>query len=233
MVDTNHTMNIITLLTPKSVRQSTKEITFLHFYSSLSYATGDVIEILEGRKKTPAVITKISSVSDFKQEIRSGNFKPVELPITKTGEYKFGIPFRNFTEDDIRLILTHATPDQAGQNSVLKKFLIRKVVKKKIINRVIPKADSFAEIKLDKYFDQQAVHRTPKIELIDEIRKYFKETARYGMGSFPYYIGMFKKIPLHDIRQMFEEAKRTEKSVQDKKKLFWWKVGNYIKPKAK
>lgn len=233
MVLINNTMNIITLLTPKSVRQSTKDITFLHFYSSLSYATGDVIEILEGRKKTPAVITKISSVSDFKQEIRSGNFKPVELPITKTGEYKFGIPFNNFTEDDIRLILTHASPDKAGQNSVLKKFLIRKVEKKKVVKRVIAKADSFSEIKLDKYFDQAPVHRTPKIELIDEIRKYFKETARYGMGSFPYYIGMFKKIPLYDIRQMFEEAKRTDKSTQDKKKLFWWKVGNYIKPKAK
>jgi hypothetical protein len=131
------------------------------------------------------------------------------------------------------MILNKLKPELAGKNSLLKKFLIKKTEPVKAVNIVVRNVASFSDIKLDQYFNQKSAHANPKNELIDEIRKYFKETARFGIGSFPYYIGMFKTIPVYEIRQMFEESKRTTKSLQDKKKLFWWKVGNYIKPKAK
>jgi hypothetical protein len=36
-------------------------------------------------------------------------------------------------------------------------------------------------------------------EMVDTIRGYFNEKARFGFGSFSYYIGMFKQVPERDI----------------------------------
>ena len=56
-------------------------------------------------------------------------------------------------------------------------------------------------------------------ERVDKIRKYFYENARYGYGSFSYYIGMFKQVPEREIDQIFAEVKLTKKSIFDKKKI--------------
>ncbi len=227
-------MKIITLLTPKSVRLSTKGVTLLYFVSSQLYATGDVIEIIDGRKKTLAVITGCGDVSEFKQEIRMGTLKPTPLPLSKSGPSRDGVVLMTFSVEEVSLIIARAKPEDAGTNKVLKKLLIKRAIKNKVsVPKQTPKAESFSEISVTKYFAKNSSHTSPKNELIDEIRKYFRETARFGVGSFPYYIGMFKKIPLYQIKPMFEEAKRSNKSLTDQKKLFWWKVGNYLKKKDK
>ena len=68
-------------------------------------------------------------------------------------------------------------------------------------------------------------------EQVDRIRNYFGEKATYGTGSFSYYIGFFKNIPYQDIAQMFAEAKQSRKPRKQQYKIFWWKIGQYIKNK--
>lgn len=67
--------------------------------------------------------------------------------------------------------------------------------------------------------------------LVDEIRNYFNETSKRGVGSFSFYLGFFKKIPKITIYQYWSEVKSSRKSIKDQQKLFWWKVGQYLKKK--
>ncbi len=67
--------------------------------------------------------------------------------------------------------------------------------------------------------------------LVDEMRKYFCETATKGKGSFSFYLGFFKKIPKATIYQYWAETKESRKSLKAQQKLFWWKIGQYLKKK--
>jgi len=67
--------------------------------------------------------------------------------------------------------------------------------------------------------------------LVDEIRNYFGETAKRGIGSFSFYLGFFKKIPKATIYQYWSEVKESRKPIKDQQKLFWWRIGQYIKKK--
>ncbi len=67
--------------------------------------------------------------------------------------------------------------------------------------------------------------------LVDEIRNYFGETALRGTGSFSFYLGFFKKIPETVIYQYWSEVKNSRKSLKDQQKLFWWKIGQFLKEK--
>lgn len=68
--------------------------------------------------------------------------------------------------------------------------------------------------------------------LADEIRDYFGETAKKGVGSFGFYLGFFGKIPKAIVYQYWSEVKQSNKSLKDQQKIFWWKVGQYLKTKS-
>ncbi len=67
--------------------------------------------------------------------------------------------------------------------------------------------------------------------LVNEIRSYFNETAKKGKGSFSFYLGFFKRIPEFTIYQYWAEVKESRKSIKDQQKLFWWKIGQFLKKK--
>ncbi|MCK4918289.1 MAG: hypothetical protein KAS02_00685 [Candidatus Pacebacteria bacterium] len=67
--------------------------------------------------------------------------------------------------------------------------------------------------------------------LVAEIREYFQETNKKGKGSFGFYLGFFKRIPENIIYQYWSEVKESRKSIKDQQKIFWWKIGQYLKKK--
>lgn len=67
--------------------------------------------------------------------------------------------------------------------------------------------------------------------LVNEIRSYFGEKAKKGKGSFSFYLGFFKRIPEFTIYQYWAEVKESRKSIKDQQKLFWWKIGQFLKEK--
>jgi len=58
--------------------------------------------------------------------------------------------------------------------------------------------------------------------LIDEMRQHFNETARKGKGSFGFYLGILKRVPIQKLYEFFSLSKQPE--VKNSKKLFWWLV---------
>ncbi|MFH1402391.1 MAG: hypothetical protein ABIG87_02065 [Patescibacteria group bacterium] len=74
---------------------------------------------------------------------------------------------------------------------------------------------------------------TEKHYLANEIRNYFGEIAEKGTGSFSFYLGFFKKIPEAMIYQYWSEVKQSRKSIKNQQKLFWWKIGQYLKKDKK
>ena len=76
-------MQILTLITKKSVREPDKEKKFLKFFSIQSFSPGNMIEILDGNKKSPAIILKSESAVNLKEEIRNGKLILKKLKFSK------------------------------------------------------------------------------------------------------------------------------------------------------
>lgn len=79
--------------------------------------------------------------------------------------------------------------------------------------------------------ERKAVHgiHSELHALVDETRKMFGETATKGRGSFGYYLGFFKKVGIDRVRVFLAEVKQANTP----QKLFWWKMGDYLKNKPK
>jgi hypothetical protein len=68
-------------------------------------------------------------------------------------------------------------------------------------------------------------------QMVKEIRDYFREDAKKGKGSFGYYLGFFFKMPKTVIYRYFKEAKAIDDPIKNQKRLFWWKIGKFIRNK--
>lgn len=91
--------------------------------------------------------------------------------------------------------------------------------------------DSFMEGFLERHKPRKGIH-SEKHELVDEIRTFFGETAKKGKGSFGFYLGFFNRLPLGTIRMFYGEVKQSRDLDQEgMKKVFWWKVGKYLRNK--
>ena len=104
----------------------------------------------------------------------------------------------------------------------LRPFLTKK-------KEVIPKrgVHGIADL-LGKPAPKKSLH-SEKHYLTAEIREYFGEKATKGKGSFSFYLGFFKKIPEATIYQFWSEVKESRKSTLSQQKIFWWKIGNFLK----
>lgn len=232
-------MQILTLLTWKSVREITKDRKFLKYFSMKNFNPGEMIEIIDGNKKSPAIILKSDSAEELKQEIRSGEIEMKKLKLSKTGDFVGGIMIDKFEISEIKKFLKNPNLAQKSENKNIKKFFPKKRKLKKDASRkrLLKTKSGNAEISdllsFDRIANKEKTYNSEMQELIDIIRKYFNEKAVRGQGSFSYYIGFLKKIPLQEVKQMFAEVKETKKSTFDKKKLFWWKIGQYYKKNKK
>ncbi len=222
-------MNIISLITKRSIRESDPKRQVKMFFTSRDFIPGDVIEIIDGNKKAAAFVQLNEPASNYKQAIRTGELDLPRLKLSKTGDYKDGGVITSYNHDTFQTYITDTSLAQKTNDTFLKDFFPKKRTPIKTQKRKVSKADSFSSLSVNKYFGQKADHPTEMHELVDIIRKYFGENARYGQGSFSYYLGFFKKIPNYMISQMFAEAKNSPKDRDGQKKIFWWKVGQYVK----
>jgi len=184
-----------------------------------------MIEIIDGNKKSPAIILKVELAADLKQEIRKGEIEMKKLKLSKTGEFAGGKIIDEFEISEIKKFLKNPELAQKSENENIKKFFPRKRKKANFAKQNSSTSKGSAEISellsFEKIINRPKKYNSEMQELVDEIRNYFGENAVRGEGSFSYYIGFFKKIPFREIRQMFGEAKLTRnKTIFEKKKLF-------------
>lgn len=66
-------------------------------------------------------------------------------------------------------------------------------------------------------------------EFILTARKEFNETAKKGDGSFSFYLGILKRVPVSTLYQFLGESKGADKPTNN----FWWRVGNYLHEQKK
>ena len=171
---------------------------------------------------------KVEDAKDLKQEIRKGEIEIKKLKLSKTGEFANGKIIDKFDLSEIKKFLKNPESAQKSENKNIKDFFPKKRKK-----RILASPKSFALkssktgtaeiselLSFEKIINREKTYNSEMQELVDEIRTYFGEKAVRGEGSFSYYIGFFKKIPLSQIRQFFGEVKQTKKSTFDKKKLF-------------
>lgn len=66
-------------------------------------------------------------------------------------------------------------------------------------------------------------------ELVANLRKDFGETAEKGKGSFSFYLGLLKKVPVRTIYMWHAEIKQSPNlnTPMSRCKVFWWKYKKY------
>ena len=74
-------------------------------------------------------------------------------------------------------------------------------------------------------------------DLVDKMRKDFGETAKYGVGSFAYYLGMLKRVPNSTIYRWLAEIKDSPKLIwhadHPKRNLYPYYISKLISGKVK
>ncbi len=231
-------MNIYTIITKKSVREILKERKFLKFYSLSNFEKGQMIEVIDGNKKSKAIILKKESASDLKEILRNGNIEISKLKLSKTGDFKDGKVMDFFTIEEVKKYLKNPELIKKTDNKNIKDFFPKKRISladPKIKDKKEEKkteAQSISDLlKSKNYLKKHKVYHSEMQEMVDTIRTYFNEKNVFGIGSFPYYIGMFKQVPKRDIYQFFGEAKQSRRAKSVQKRIFWFKMGKFIREK--
>ncbi|MFW0871003.1 MAG: hypothetical protein ACKKL4_00915 [Patescibacteria group bacterium] len=224
-------MHIITIATKRSLQETDRHRRKQSYYTRKEYQAGDVIEVIDGNKKNLAVILKIESAVKYKQAIRDGSFEISALKLSKTGDRAGGVVIAHYPIADIKRYFNNADALSTTTDKILRELFPRRKSKQtKTKQTRATKDGSLQSLSIDRYANQSALHHTPLQLFVDDARNYFGETSRHGIGSFSYYLGMCKKIPMHTLYQIFGEAKQApNKSRLQKKKLFWWKIGQYLR----
>ncbi len=184
--------------------------------------------IHQAHKKSLAIILTNEDPSRYKQAVRDGSMHINKLPLSKTGTYKEGVVIERV---DILLVtqcIADSTIAHTKDTPAIIKEIFPKRKKKPTLNKRI--STSIDNLSIDRYTTKNSTHATQLQLFVDEARTYFGEKARFGVGSFSYYLGICKKIPLIDLWSLYGEVKQARgKTRFEQKKLFWWKVGQYIK----
>lgn len=227
------------------------------FFSSRKFNIGSIIMAPLKEKDKPALVIKVDNLNKNKSFIRRSKIKVNKITNSKefiflTKEIiefiKLGSQKTSYTLEEI---LQKITPKKTiaelnkfnfkkEDYSEIKKFA-KTISKAEIKNKIIKETellDTLKEktegIKIIGSLLFQSKQKNKKLHsekhyLVNEIRNYFGETSKKGIGSFSFYLGLFKNIPEKIIYQFWAEVKQSNKSTKDQQKLFWWKAGQYIK----
>jgi len=230
-------MWVYTIVSQKSSQEILKERKYFKVYSISDFQVGDMIEAVFG-KKTFIIILKKENLRDLKFDLRKNDGEIKKLKLSKTGEWAQGKVVTNFDIKYLNKFLKNPDLVKKSDDENLKIFfdwVFRKRKKIEKTKKEVETKTGVAEISdllnFERIIQKPKKYNSEIQELVDEIRNYFQEKAIHGTGSFSYYIGFFKKIPFSQIRQFFGEAKQSKKTLEEKKRLFWWKIGNYLKNK--
>ncbi len=228
-------MNLITLATKKTLKETERQFRYLRFFSSKNFSSGDVLEIIEGNKKSLALILKSENLKNFKQEIKKGELPPKKLKFSKTGENKDGKILETLNFSKVKKKLAKEKLNSKDENKYLKYFFpTKKKIKRKsekieIDKKIIKNENSTLSFS---YLEKREKKYTSELqELVDTIRNYFNEKKVSGVGSFSYYAGFLHNLPKTEVWQIFSEAKELNSSTEIKKRFFWKKIGNLKRKK--
>lgn len=221
-----------------------------HFFTNEGFGVGDLIEIPFSKSFSRSIVLKTKNLSEIKQQIRKENLEIKKLEKT--------IKFHLVEESTLKKLEDIAKKSSWHISDVLNKILTSKNIKRidviglkeeKDIEDVKQFLKNFdfskiaskrKKVKLEQrgvkisgieYNLDKKIYKAPteKHFLVNEIREYFGERAIRGFGSFSHYIGFFQKIPNSVIYQIFSEAKYSRKSTEIQKRIFWKKIGEYLK----
>ena len=146
-------MRILSLVTKRSVRETEPKRRIKMFFTSQDFTVGDIIEIIDGNKKSPAYVYKNESAADHKQAIRSGELDLPKLKLSKTGDNAGGITTRSYDPKQFANYLADSKLAHATGDVFLKDFFPKKrAPKPKKVKPKITKADSFSSLSVNKYF---------------------------------------------------------------------------------
>ena len=204
------------------------------------------------------MIIEIDILKNKKSFIRRNKIKiekiknKSELPIFEKETIKLILLAEKKTKYSVRQILEKITPQKIirelnklkSTNTNYKdiKLFSKKITKEYIIKKLkqkhsssdIPKKQSTEIETIGSIISSQSQKRkstlhSEKHYMVDEIRNYFGETTKKGKGSFGFYLGFFNRVPKKVIYQYWAEVKQSGKPIKDQQKLFWWKIGQYLK----
>lgn len=225
-------MYVLRVITKRSIRDISEK-RFRFFYNNDHIEPGSFIEIIDGNRKSPALVIESNPIATYKQAIRNKRITPEKIKISKTGENAYGRVMESIDQSLVAEYLTDVSKAQNSESKLVRSFFPRKF-KAAPKKRAPASSDgTMAGLSLQRY--TRRVNRAPATELqayVDQVRTYFSETAKFGQGSFSYYLGFCKKIPMYNLWQIFGEVKQSRKSKRDQYKLFWWKIGQKVRKEA-
>ena len=210
------------------------------------------------KNKKPAIVISVNSLKNKKTFIRRNKieinkitnetvlllFKEEIIKITKLAEEKndysineiFQKIFAKKTIQELNKLKPNSDiknikkiTDKLTIDLIKKKIRKTKPIQKKTIENK-KGIKSIASVLQEKTATKTTLH-TEKHYLVNEIRNYFGETAKKGKGSFGFYLGFFNRVPLNIIYQYWAEVKESRKPIKNQQKIFWWKIGQYLKNK--
>lgn len=228
------------------------------FFRSTQFSIGHIVFVPfpdSNDKEKPALVTESIYAKNAKQFLRKSSIEiekiknpdslkilepeiiqeiiKKSLKIKKTLTFSLNEIFPLATRKELNKISKNENLDEAlNSTKKIDTALINKKLKK-----FLPKKES----SLKKNYGIKNISdllKTPKEKtklhsekhyLVDEIRKYFGENSTKGKGSFSFYLGFFKKIPENIIYQFWSEVKNSRLPIQKQQKIFWWKIGQYLK----
>ena len=212
------------------------------------------------KNEKPALIIEVNDLKNKKQFLRKNNIqinktinpyelvllspeliddiKSKSLRIDKPIEFSLDKIFSKNIKKELNKInenseepLTKNYTKKVNHDFIIKKL---KPYLKKINNIRQNKTrgiQSIANLLSSKNNKQKKSLHSERHYLVAEIREYFNETAIKGKGSFSFYLGFFKRLPESIIYQYWSEVKESRKNIKAQQKIFWWKIGQFLKNK--